>query len=308
LRWAGIAQAGIFRRILELIRVSARLAEPNIKRRARRAARSEGSVDPIETFKAMQKQGWAHFAPLEMVTTPQAAKLAKFARVRAGQKVLDVGCGTGVVAVTAALAGAQVSGLDLTPELIERARVNSQIAGVAVDWREGDAEQLPFGDAAFDVVLSQFGHMFAPRPAVAIGEMLRVLKPGGTIAFSTWPPEFMIGRMFRLIGSYMPPPPPGVSPPPQWGDQTIVRERLGDAVKDVTFQRETMIVAALSLPHYRTTQERTVGPLIKLTEMLSASDPAKLAAFRSEYDAIAAEYFGENTVKQEFLMTRAIKN
>jgi SAM-dependent methyltransferase len=271
-------------------------------------ARNEGNVDPLETFKAMQKQGWAHFAPLEMVTTPQAAKLVKFAGVRAGQKVLDVGCGTGVAAVTAARAGAGVSGLDLTPELLERARANSEIAGVKVDWREGDAEQLPYGDGAFDVVLSQFGHIFAPRPAVALGEMLRVLKPGGTIAFSTWPPEFLVGRMFRLIGSYMPPPPPGVSPPGQWGDQKIVRERLGSAVKDIAFQPETMIVAALSLPHYRGTQERTVGPMIKLVEMLSASDPAKLAAFRSEYDAIAAEYFGENIVKQEYLMTRATKN
>jgi SAM-dependent methyltransferase len=243
-----------------------------------------------------------------MLTTPQAAKLVKFAGVRAGQKVLDVGCGTGVVAVTAARAGAVVSGLDLTPELVEHARANSEIAGVKIDWREGDAEALPYGDAAFDVVLSQFGHIFAPRPAVALGEMLRVLKPGGTIAFSTWPPEFLVGRMFRLIGSYMPPPPPGVSPPPQWGDQKIVRERLGGAVKDISFEYESMIVPTLSLPHYRATQERTVGPLIKLVEMLSASDPAKLAAFRNEYDAIAADYFGENTVKQEFLMTRATKN
>ena len=94
----------------------------------------------------------------------------------------------------------------------------------------------------------------------------------------------------------------------QWGDEKIVRERLGNAVKDISFQRETMIVAALSLPHYRAMQERTVGPVIKLVEMFSASDPAKLAAFRSEYDAIAADYFGENTVKQEFLMTRATKN
>src|SRR6202142_959500 len=145
--------------------------------------------DTLKQFKEMQRQGWAHFAPLEALTIPQAAKLVRHAGVRAGQKVLDVGCGTGVVAVTAARMGAQVSGLDLTPELLERARANSQIAEVQVDWREGDAEQLPYGDGAFDVVLSQFGHIFAPRSAVARGEMLRVLKPGGTIAFSTWPPE-----------------------------------------------------------------------------------------------------------------------
>src|ERR1700691_412372 len=154
------------------------------------------NVDSFDAFKAMQKQGWAHFAPLEMVTTPTAAQLVKFAAVGAGQQVLDVGCGTGVAAITAARAGAKVSGIDLTPELLERARANSQIAEVEVDWREGDAEQLPYGDAAFDVVLSQFGHMFAPRPGVALSEMLRVLKPGGTIAFSTWTPEHFVAEMF----------------------------------------------------------------------------------------------------------------
>ena len=265
-------------------------------------------MDSFDAFKAMQKQGWAHFAPLEMVTTPTAAQLVKFAGVRAGQQVLDVGCGTGVAAITAARAGAKVSGIDLTPELLERARANSAIAEVAVEWREGDAEKLPYGDAAFDVVLSQFGHMFAPRPALALGEMLRALKPGGTIAFSTWPPTLFVGRMFRLVGSYMPAPPPGVSPPPQWGDENIVRERLGSAVKDIAFEYGMMRVPALSLPHFRAHTERTAGPLVRLVENLSASDPAKLAVFRREYDALAAEFFDENTVKQEYLMTRATKN
>src|SRR5437762_5497353 len=145
------------------------------------------SADAIAKFKEAQKQGWAHFAPLESMTTPTAARLAKFAGVQSGQRVLDVACGTGVVAITAARIGANVTGLDLTPELLERARENSGVAEVDVDWHEGDVEALPFPDGAFDVVLSQFGHMFAPRPEVAIREMLRVLKPGGTIAFSTWP-------------------------------------------------------------------------------------------------------------------------
>ena len=109
----------------------------------------------------------------------------KRAKVKAGQRVLDVACGTGVVAVTAARAGAIVTALDLTPELLVRARENSKIAEVNVDWHEGDVEKLPFENAAFDVVLSQYGHMFAPRPEIAVAEMLRVLKPGGTIAFST---------------------------------------------------------------------------------------------------------------------------
>ena len=174
-------------------------------------------MDPFESFKAAQKQAWAHFAPLEAITTPTAARLVKRAGIGAGQQILDVGCGTGVVSVTAARLGAKVTGLDLTPELLERARENSRIAGVEITWLEGDVENIPFADAAFDAVLSQFGHIFAPRPEMAIGEMLRVLKPGGTIAFSTWPPELYVGRMFALTSSYMPPPPPGVSPPRSTG-------------------------------------------------------------------------------------------
>jgi len=265
------------------------------------------SMDPIAKFKEAQKQGWAHFAPLESVTTPTAARLAKFAGVQSGQRVLDVACGTGVVAITAARIGANVTGLDLTPELLERARENSGVAEVDVDWREGDVEALPFQDGAFDVVLSQFGHMFAPRPEVAIREMLRVLKPSGTIAFSTWPPELLIGRSFTLVGSYMPPPPPGVSPPPQWGDPNIVRERLGSAVTEIVFDRDRMNFPALSLPSYRAVIERTAGPMLKLVEMLSASDPARLTQFRREYDAVLAPYFENNILRQDYLLTRATK-
>jgi SAM-dependent methyltransferase len=264
-------------------------------------------MDPFESFKSAQKQGWAHFAPLEAITTPTAARLVKRAGIRAGQRVLDVACGTGVVSVTAARLGAQVTGLDLTPELLARARENSRIGGFEIEWVEGDAEALPFPDAAFDAVLSQYGHIFAPRPEVAIAEMLRVLRPGGTIAFSTWPPELFIGRMFTLTAGYMPPPPPGVSPPPQWGDPAIVRQRLGAAVKDISFDRATMEVSALSPKHHRAITEKTAGPMVRLVETLSASDPDRLEQFRREYDALAAEYFEDNILRQGYLITRATK-
>jgi SAM-dependent methyltransferase len=264
-------------------------------------------MDPLDNFKAAQRAGWAYFAPLQAITTTAAARLVKFAHVKPGMRVLDVACGTGVVAVTAARMGARATGLDLTPELIQVARENSRIAGVEIDWHEGDVEKLPFEAGAFDAVLSQFGHMFAPRPDVAVAELLRVLKPGGTIAFSTWPPELFIGKMFGLVGRYAPPPPPGVSPPPLWGDPNVIRERLGSAVKDITFDRAHMLTPALSLPHFREFMERTAGPVIKLTETLSASDPAKLATFRKELEAAAADYFDDNVVRQDFLMTRAVK-
>lgn len=264
-------------------------------------------MDVFENFKAAQKAGWAHFAPLQALTTIPAARLVRHARVRSGSRVLDVGCGTGVVAITAAKAGAQVTALDLTPELLDVARENARIADVEIDWHEGDIEKLPFGDATFDVVVSQFGHMFAPRPDVAVAEMLRVLKPGGTIAFSTWPPELFIGRMFALLGRYMPPPPPGIAPPPLWGDPNVIRERLGQAVRDLTFDRGLMSAPALSLQHYRVSMEQAGGPVRKLVESLSVEDPVKLAACRRELEAIAAEYFDDNIVRQDYLMTRATK-
>jgi len=264
-------------------------------------------MDPFESFKAAQKQGWVHFVPFEAITTPCAARLVKRAGVRSGQHVLDVACGTGVVSVTAARVGARVTGLDLTPELLERARENARIAGVEIDWHEGDAEKLPFGDATFDVVLSEFGHIFAPRPEVALAEMLRVLKPGGTIAFSTWPPELFVGRMFALTASYLLPPPPGVAPPPLWGDPNIVRQRFGPAVKDILFDRATMLVPALSPSHQRTAAEKSSGAMFRLVAELRDSDPARLEKFRREYDALAAEYFEDNLLRQDYLMTRATK-
>ena len=265
------------------------------------------SADPLARFKEAQREGWAHFAPLEALTTPPAAELVRRASPRAGQRVLDVACGTGVVAVTAARLGARVTGLDLTPELLERARENARIAGVDIEWHQGDVEQLPFAEGTYDMVLSQFGHIFAPRPDVAIAEMLRVLQPGGTIAFSTWPPELCIGRLFALTGRYLPPPPPGVVPPQLWGDPNVVRERLGDAVKDLRFDRATMRVPALSPQHNRAAAEKSAGPIRKLVESLTASDPASLETYRREFEAIVADYFQDNIVRQDYLITRATK-
>jgi len=265
------------------------------------------NTDPYVDFKAAQRVGWASFGPLAMFTTPAAARLVRFAGVRPGQRVLDVACGTGVVAVTAARLGARVTGADFTPELLAQARESSSIAELNVDWNDADVEQLPFADQEFDVVLSQFGHMFAPRPAVAVAEMLRVLKPGGTIAFTTWPAESLVGRTMALTMRYLPPPPQGVAPPLQWGDPAIVRERLGAAVRDLTFDRDTMVVYTLSPQHQRWTSERTAGPTLKLVQTLAATDPAKLAEFRREFDAIVGDFFEMNTTRQTYLMTRSVK-
>src|ERR1700677_2518199 len=122
------------------------------------------NADPFAQFKSAQREAWSLFAPLEIYTTVPAAKLSRFAEIAPRQDVLDVGCGTGVVAVSAARAGARGRGLDLSPVLLERARHSASLAGLAIDFVDGDAEALPYADASFDVVVSQFGHIFAPRP------------------------------------------------------------------------------------------------------------------------------------------------
>lgn len=263
------------------------------------------SEDPFAQFKAMQRESWALFSPLASFTTPPAATLVQFAGVEARHKVLDVACGTGVVAISAARLGAKVCGLDLSPALLKDAHRNAELIDVAVEFREGDAEALPYADASFDVVLSQFGHMFAPRPEVAVAEMLRVLRPGGRIAFSTWPPELFIGKMFALVASYMPPP-AGVAPPPAWGDPAMVRQRLGDAVSQLEFDRSEMWIPALSPRHYRHNMELTAGPVIKLVATL-ADQPEQLVAFRNQLDQLIERWFEGNRVRQGFLLSRALK-
>jgi len=263
------------------------------------------STDPFTQFKSVQRESWANFAPLEAWTTIPAAELVRFAGVTRGQRVLDVGSGTGVVAVTAARAGAEVRGLDLSPALVAHARANASLAGLPIDFVEGDAEALPYEDASFDVVLSQFGHMFAPRADVAIAEMTRVLRPGGLLAFSTWPPELFVGQIFATTAKYMPPP-PGITPPPSWGDPATIRQRLGDGFERVVFDRAEMIVPVLSKGHYRHSIETTVGPVIKLVAAC-ANEPERLAAFRADIDALMELYWDGNTLTQHFVMTRARK-
>jgi SAM-dependent methyltransferase len=143
---------------------------------------------------------------------------------------------------------------------------------------------------------------------VVAAELLRVLKPGGRLAFSTWPPELYTGRMFALIGRHFPPQPGAAapSPPPQWGDPSVVRERLGDAVRDLVFERDMLASPALSPQHARKVFETTLGPLMHLVASLQ-SDPARLAQLRAELDALIGEFYVDNHMRQHFLMTRATK-
>lgn len=261
--------------------------------------------DPFAELKKRQREMWASFTPTAVFTTPVAGHLVKFAGIVSGETVLDVGTGTGVVAITAARIGAQVTGLDLTAELLEHARENSRISQQEqIVWTEGDAESLPYPDASFDVVVSQFGHMFAPRPEVAVREMRRVLKPGGRIAFATWPPEHLVGRVFAFVGRHSPPMPAGAAPPPLWGNPAIITERLAAGFDSPFFERGVMRASALSVQHFRLFMEKSVGPVQKLVENL-ATDPQKLLDFRADFEALMRPYYSDNVVQQDYLLTRA---
>jgi len=259
------------------------------------------STDPFAQFKERQREAWGHFVPLEAMTCAASFPLVQFAGVKAGESVLDVACGTGVATVTAARRGASVTGIDLSPVLLDRAKFNGGLAGVEIAFREGDVEALPFAEGAFDVVMSQFGHIFAPRPASAVSEMLRVLKPGGRIAFATWPPELFMGRLFSLIQSYVPPA-PDIPLPVLWGEPNVIRERLKDSVIDLAFERERLLTPTLSPQHFRALVESASPQLLALKDK-----PERLSAFRKEFERLIAEFMQGNAVKQDFLLTRAVK-
>lgn len=241
-------------------------------------------------------------------SAPEAAHLVHFAGVEPADRVLDVGTGSGLVAIVAAQRGAQVAGVDPTPALLAKAKENAALAGCRdIEWHEGAAEVLPFADASFDVVLSQYAHMFSPQPDAAAREMLRVLKPRGRIAFAAWTPDGLAPRLMGLTFRYVPPMPGDAPPSPfEWGHPQGVQNYLRERVRDVVFERAALQLPALSTAHARRLLEETFGPTLLLVRALS-NDPARLAQWRSEHDAAAAEFFADGRVRFDYLLTRAIK-
>jgi len=147
--------------------------------------------------------------------------------------LLDVACGTGNLAIPAAKRGAAVTGVDIAPNLLVQARERAAVEGLTITFDEGDAEALPYPNASFDVVVTMFGAMFAPRPELVASELARVLKPGGLLAMANWNPASFTGKMFRL-GAQHAPPPPGIAPPVLWGDEATVRVRLAPDFSNIT--------------------------------------------------------------------------
>ena len=241
-------------------------------------------------------------------SAPEAAHLVRFAGVQAGDHVLDVGTGSGLVAIIAAQHGARATGVDPSPALLAKAKENAALAGCRdIEWHDGVAEVLPFADASFDIVLSQYAHMFSPQPDAAAREMLRVLKPGGRLAFAAWTPDGLAPRLMGLTFRYLPPMPGAAPPSPfDWGHAEGVRKYLGERVRDLGFEPAALQLPALSTPHARRLFEETFGPTLLLVRTLS-TDPARLAEWRKEHDATAAECFADGRLRFDYLLTRAIK-
>jgi ubiquinone/menaquinone biosynthesis C-methylase UbiE len=238
----------------------------------------------------------------------EAAHLVRFAAVRAGDRVLDVGTGSGIVAIVAAQRGARAIGVDPTNELLAKARENARIAGQdGVAWHDGVAEALPFPDASFDVVLSQYAHMFSPRPQAAAREMLRVLRPGGFIAFAAWTPQGLGARLMELGIRYSARTLDAPSPSPfQWGDPHAVQRYLGEGIRGLGYEHRELLLPALSPGHARVLFEETFPPTVLLVRSL-ADDPARLAKWREEYDRLVSDFHADGAVRFEYLLTRATK-
>lgn len=188
-------------------------------------------------LKIKQRAMWAlgEYDRIADGLTISADQTLRVAKVRAGEKVMDLATGTGVTAISARERGAQVTGVDLTPELLSVARHRAKEAGFAdIDFREGDAEALPFPDASFDVVLSTCGHMFAPDQPKVAAELARVTRPGGRVVFLAWTPEGGLGSWFRITNKHVPPA-AGVASPFNWGDPEKVRQLLGNAFSSIRF-------------------------------------------------------------------------
>ncbi len=225
------------------------------------------TIDVTDTeLKSRHRTMWGKGDYPRMVETwllPVGQALVAAADVRPGARVLDVAAGTGNASVPAAQRGARVTASDLTPELLAAGQRRPEAQGLDIEWVEADAEHLPFEDASFDVVLSCIGVMFAPHHQAAADELVRVLRPGGTLGLLSWTPEGTIGALFRMMGPYAPPPPPGAQPPPLWGSEEHLRELLGDRVTLDALDRDVLEVTAFPRPvdmadHFR----QRYGPTI----------------------------------------------
>lgn len=264
----------------------------------------------METLKARLKANWmaGDYGVFAQYLEPGALEFLARLNLASGTRLLDVGCGTGQIAIPAARAGVQVTGVDIASNLIEQARARAAAEGVTAQFDEGDAEALPYADASFDVVVSLIGAMFAPRPGRVAAELVRVCRPGGRIVMANWTPNGFVGQMFRLIARHVPPP-SGMPAPTLWGDEATVRERLSAGVAELRFAKwlypfkypfAPAQVVAFFCTYY--------GPLQRAVNTL---DAAQQAALCSDLERLWTEHNqardGTTHVESEYLDVEAIR-
>ncbi|MDQ0116958.1 ubiquinone/menaquinone biosynthesis C-methylase UbiE [Pseudarthrobacter defluvii] len=255
-------------------------------------------TDAVEADRELKKKHRAMWASgdypalADQMLLELGAVLVEACGIRSRQRVLDVAAGTGNAAIPAAMMGAKVVASDLTPELFEAGRKEAANRGVSLEWQEGDAEALPFGDAEFDAVMSCIGVMFAPHHQAAADELLRVCKPGGSVGLLSWTPEGFVGQMLAALKPFAPPPPPGAQPAPLWGSEEHVRELLGDRITDVHTRKQNLAVRSFHQPadfvryfksHY--------GPIIAVYKFLG-EDQEKVKALDKALTDLA-DSFGD---------------
>jgi SAM-dependent methyltransferase len=260
-------------------------------------------ITELEALKSRLKGTWmsGDFDKIARIIEPAAVAFIERLALAPGTRVLDVACGSGNLALPAARAGASVTGLDIAPNLIETARNRAQAAGLTIEFEEGDAESLPYADASFDVVVTMFGAMFAPRPDVAAAELLRVCRPGGRVAMANWTPAGFIGQMFKTTAAHV--PPPAIPSPLLWGDEATARERLRRGDADVRFTRRMVAFRLPMSPELTVDYFRDwYGPTLRA---FAALDEAGQAALHRDLTRLWLEHNqatdGTTQVESEYL-------
>ncbi len=234
----------------------------------------------FEAIKQVQQQVWSagDFAMVATLTMIVGEDLCEAVDVLPGERVLDVACGTGNGALAAARrAWGSTVGVDYVPELLEQGRRRAAAERLEVEFVEGDAEDLPFEDASFDVVLSIFGSMFAPNQERAAAELLRVCRPGGRIGLANWTPEGLVGQAQKVIAQHAPPP-PGVKPSDLWGTEERLRELLGEGISELEVQRRAFDFRFRSAEHWLEFFRTNFGPVKMAFERLDEAGREALAA------------------------------
>ena len=269
-----------------------------------------GATSELAALKTKLRATWiaGDFGQIARFYTDQAEEFIARLELKPGMTVLDVACGTGNLALPAARTGATVTGVDIAPNLVEQARENARREGLSVQFDEGDAEALPYGDASFDAVVTMFGAMFAPRPDLVAAELKRVCRPGGFIAMANWTPAGFIGRMFKTTAKHFPLP-PGMTSPVLWGVEETVRERLGKGISKVETKLQNIhwvfpFTPAEVVEHFRS----YYGPTQKA---FGALDENAQAALRKDLEELWAANNqasdGTTVVDAEYLEVVAVK-